>query len=241
MTTDASTPSNTSDRRWRVGLEDRADFVFALRDYFRRLGLPVEVGGPTFVYVKTDAPADEIAAYVSDWSRVNGVALAFEEEREESPMLITSPAEGSTPRLGELLVRKGFISEDQLASALTEARATRELLGLVLIRDGMIFEEELARTLSEQLSIPYLSIGRIGVDAYVARLLPPEVGAAAAAIPVRAIGGTVHVAFADPTDPRAISAVREHLPKIEVAVAELSDIRLAWREVAQMRGTPVRA
>jgi hypothetical protein len=58
---------------------------------------------------------------------------------------------------------------------------------------------------------------------------------------VRAIGGTVHVAFADPTDPRAISAVREHLPKIEVAVAELSDIRLAWREVAQMRGTPVRA
>ena len=102
----------------------------------------------------------------------------------------------------------------------------------------MIFEDELARTLSEQLSIPYLSIMRIGFDSYAARLLPPEVGAAVAAIPVRITGSTVHVAFADPTDPQAISAVREHVPKIEIAVAELSDIRLAWREVARLRGLP---
>jgi hypothetical protein len=105
----------------------------------------------------------------------------------------------------------------------------------------MIFEDELARTLSEQLSIPYLSIMRIGVEPYAARLLPPEVGQAAAAIPVRTSGATVHVAFADPTDPAAISAVRAHLPNIEIAVAELSDIRSAWREVARLRGISARA
>jgi hypothetical protein len=238
MITDVATPSNTIARCWRVSLDDRADLVFALRDYFRRLGLPVEVEGPTFVFVKTDEPVDELEAYVRDWSRVNGVPLSFEEEGEEPAMMLAPPAEAGPPRLGELLVRKGFITEEQLTLALNEARETRELLGLVLIRDGMIFEDELARTLSEQLSIPYLSIMRIGFDSYAARLLPAEVGAAAAAIPVRVNGATVHVAFADPTDPQAISAVREHLPKIEIAVAELSDIRLAWREVARLRGLP---
>jgi hypothetical protein len=227
-------------RRWRISLDDRADLVFSLRDYFRRLGLSVEVAGPTFVYLKTDDPVDEVEAHVNAWSKVNQVPLGFEEEREEPAKMLSLPASGpATPRLGELLVKKGFISEEQLTSALIEAKATRELLGLLLIRDGMIFEDELARTLSEQLSIPYLSIMRIGVDMYAARLLPPEVGRAAAAIPVRESGaGTITVAFADPTDPGAISAVREHLPKIEIAVAELSDIRLAWREVARLRGIP---
>jgi hypothetical protein len=236
MTMDTSAGSNAITRRWRVSLDDRNDLVFPLRDYFRRLGLPVEVGGPTFVYLKTEAEPDVIETYVRSWSSVNQVPLAYEEHKEAPAMLLAPPSNGSTPRLGELLVRKGFISDEQLASALTEARASGELLGLVLIRDRMIFEDELARTLSEQLSIPYLSIMRIGFDSYAARMIPPEVGAAAAAIPVRVNTGVVTVAFADPTDPGAISAVREHLSKIEIAVAELSDIRLAWREVARLRG-----
>jgi hypothetical protein len=77
---------------------------------------------------------------------------------------------------------------------------------------------------------------RVGVNPAVARLLPPDVGGAAAAIPVREIGSTVQVAFADPTDPRALAAVGLHLPSIQPAVAELSDIRLAWRGVTEVRG-----
>jgi hypothetical protein len=38
----------------------------------------------------------------------------------------------------------------------------------------------------------------------------------------------VQVVFADPTDPRAYAATREHLPHIDVAVAELSGIGFAW-------------
>jgi hypothetical protein len=56
-----------------------------------------------------------------------------------------------------------------------------------------------------------------------------------AAIPVRRKGDAIHVAFADPTDQRALESVQEHLPKIDVAVAELSDIMAAWRQVAPRR------
>ena len=39
----------------------------------------------------------------------------------------------------------------------------------------------------------------------------------------------LQVGFGDPTDPGALSAVTEHLPRISIAVAEVSEIKRAWR------------
>ena len=156
-------------------------------------------------------------------------------ERLVGQRLVDRSKSAEPPRLGSLLVRKGLISEDQLAVALTEARASNDLVGRVLLRNQWIFEDELARVLSEQLDIPYLSIMRIGVNVEVVQLLPADVGMDVAAIPVRRRGDAIHVAFADPTDQRALESVQEHLPMIDVAVAELSDIMAAWRQVAPRR------
>ena len=226
-------PPGASVMHWRIALPDRADRVMSLRDYFRRLGLAAEVVGPTVVTFATEMQVEEIEEFVDSWVTGNGLELSAERVAATSPLLVPMELGPATPRLGGLLIKKGYITDEQLAWSLTEARATDELLGVVLLRDGLLYEDELARTLSEQLSIPYISIMRIGIDHAVARLLPAEVGAAVAAIPVRYKGQGVQVVFADPTDQRALSAVRRYLPTIEVAVAELSDIRLAWRGLAQ--------
>lgn len=226
------------ERQWSARLADRADLVFPLRDYFRRLGLEAYVQGPTMLALRSDAPPDELELYAAGWSERNGVGVTLEIVQEEPALLVPPPSSSQAPRLGELLVRKGFITEEQLASSLTEARASNELLGIVLLRLELIYEEELARTLSEQLSVPYISVGRVGVNASTARLLPASVGKEVAAIPVRTRGEAVQVAFADPTDPKALAAVRKHLPSIDVAVAELTDIRSAWRRVATMPRHP---
>jgi hypothetical protein len=224
--------SAPASRRWRIELSDRADLVFSLRDYFRRLGLVAEVESPTLVELRTEKPPSEIEEYVAEWARVNGAPLHAGQVRQELLLLPPPPGMGP-PRLGELLISKGYITEEQLAGALTESRATSDLLGVVLLREQLIFEDELARTLSEQLDIPYISVMRVGFNMHVAQMIPSAVGKAAAAIPVREIGDKVQVAFADPTDPQALEAVDRYLHKIEiaVAVAELSDIRLAWRSV----------
>lgn len=140
-----------------------------------------------------------------------------------------TPKAQDRPRLGELLLRKGFINETQLAWALGEAKRTKQLLGVVLLRERIIFEDELARTLSQQLSLPYINIRQVGVDASAARLLPAEVGAAAVAIPIRVGSDGVQVGFGDPTDDDALNAVTEHLPRISIAVAEVSEIKAAWQ------------
>jgi hypothetical protein len=218
-------------RRWRVEVDRRADLVFVLRDYFRRLGLAAEVVGPTRVEFAAEEDPAEIEEWVSNWAERRDAALHLEELGERIQALAAPAPRSGAPRLGTLLVSKGYLTHEQLVDALAASKATGDLLGVTLLREQVIFEEELARTLSDQLSIPYISIGRVGVDASVARLLPAEVGAAAAAIPVRAVGGAVQVAFADPTDSWALAEIRRHLPEIEIVVAELSDIRTAWRNV----------
>ena len=141
------------------------------------------------------------------------------------------------PRLGDLLTRKGLLKPEQLMDALVESRFTGELLGRVLIRQRIIFEDELARTLAEQLDLPYVNLHVLGVDAGVARLIPPAEGRRAAAIPVGMIGGRVRVAFADPSDETAQSIVEHYVPApYELAVGELSDIDRAWRIIAQSLG-----
>jgi len=220
-------------RRWHVDVGDRSDLVFPLRDYFRGLGLNADVEGPTFVELRTEHDPAEVSRYAATWSRANGAAVNVKEIREQTPGLVAPAPRSGSPRLGTLLINRGYLTQEQLAGALAESKLTGDLLGVVLLREQLIFEDELARTLSQQLSIPYISVGRVGVNPYVARLLPAEVGEAAAAIPIRATGATLQVAFADPTDSWALAEVGRYLPNIEIVVAELSDIRLAWRTVTE--------
>lgn len=179
---------------------------------------------------------------------ITGQAVAEEpvEEAPEAEHAVTAPwAEvipragetwtGAPPRLGDLLVAKGFITNEQLGEALVESRETGDRLGRVLLRKGLIFEPELARTLSEQWHLPYLNLSSIGVDRGTVRLLPVEVGLRFSAIPVRHLDDGVQVAFADPSDQAGLAAVREHIPSTVPGVAELTDIETAWRRLSSGR------
>ena len=232
---DSAATAVKAKQRWRVHVSDRGDLVFSLRDYFRRLGLEAAVVSASVVELESSEPAAEVEGYVADWARVNGTPLHLEQvqEEEERQVLVPPPAASGSPRLGTLLVGKGYVTETQLEAALAESHATKDLLGVVLLRKQLIFEDELARTLSQQLAIPYISIRVVGVDAAVMGLIPASVGAASAAIPVRAVGDAVQVAFADPTDPHALALVGSYLKKVVIAVAELTDIRLAWRGISE--------
>ena len=53
-------------------------------------------------------------------------------------------------RLGELLVKNGLITEELLELALKEQKRTGEMLGEVLLRLGFVSEDELLKLLSRQ-------------------------------------------------------------------------------------------
>ena len=231
----------------RVELTDAGDYP-ALRDYFLRLGgsvvsddsLIVDVAFPEGLldedespemYYRTWARANRLDARVVERSRGQAVA-----EAGGSFTLVTQPPDPAARppmRLGELLVRKGLVTEDQLSEALVESRRSGDVVGRVLIRRGWVFESELARVLAEQWSIPYVNLASVGVDRSALVLISSEVGRRCAAVPVRFFGHELRVAFADPSDPDVVAEVQTHVSApIQPAIAELSDIDAIWRSVS---------
>jgi hypothetical protein len=221
-----------------------------LRDYFLRLGAHAAILDRRSVRVALDRPNSgrTVAEYLRGWIALNGIdatiatdapAPAQDPAPVEAPPPRAEPAPAARaeqfflerPRVGDLLLRKGLITQEQLKAALAAAAAEGDLLGRVMIRRGFIFEDELARTLADQLDLPYINLRVAGFDRSVAQLLPSAEGLRIAAIPVGFLGGRVRVAFADPSDESAKELVRRHVGEFTLAVADLSDIELAWRTV----------
>jgi hypothetical protein len=116
-------------------------------------------------------------------------------------------------QLGELLLRKGLLTNDQLDLAL-EQREQGELLGEALVRLRICFEDDIARVLAEQAGVEFVDIGVTQVDRRAAELLPRSDAESLRAIPLRLhSNGAVSVAVADPTDDTI-------LPKLKLALGE---------------------
>jgi hypothetical protein len=241
--------------RIQLGDASRANQV---RDYFRRLGAAATVNADATVAVAFPEGDGDAEAYLASWAAINGVSAVVvpDDMPVEAPRTAEAPVEPAAAaaapfevvpragkdgwaapmRLGDLLVGKGLITNDQLGEALVESRQTQELLGIVLLRHRWIFEDELARTLAQQWDLPYLNLRSVGVDAAAMRMLPAEVGMRTMSVPVRFTDGAVQVAFADPSDQRALDEVRSHLRTISVAIAELTDIMMLWQQAMRAAG-----
>ncbi len=222
----------------RVELDDPTHLP-ALRDYFLRLGASAVVNEDSTLEIRFEEGKDvDARAYLRTWSATNGVsARTVTAGTPAAPVKLEVSPRGASPfdppvRLGDLMVSKGLITVDQLSEALVEAKETGQLVGRVLLSRGWVFEDELARTLAEQWQLPYARLSSVGVDNQVMRLLPRDVGMRYHAVPVRFTEQSILVAFADPSDPEALAAVRKYLPQIKLAVAEFSDIRMLWNRVA---------
>ncbi|MDO8801780.1 GspE/PulE family protein [Phenylobacterium sp.] len=72
----------------------------------------------------------------------------------------------SRPRIGELLIKQGLITENQLQEVINLQKQHKGRIGDLLIKQGAVKEEDLATTLGTQLMIPYAS--------YASGLLKPK-------------------------------------------------------------------
>jgi hypothetical protein len=206
-----------------------------LRDYFLRLGATVSVDRSMLHVELSDETS--VADHVRHWSEVNGIEARIADPAAEPVQLQQAQPEPrpsfflERPRLGDLLLKKGLITQEQLGAALKESRETGDLLGRVMIRRQFIFEDELARTLADQLELPYVNLRVAGFDRAAAAMIPSSEGMRIAAVPIGVLGGRIRVAFADPSDETAKAVARQFVGDFSLAVSELSEIELAWRSL----------
>jgi type IV pilus assembly protein PilB len=109
-------------------------------------------------------------------------------------------AAASTVRLGDLLVREGLITRDQLDQALVEQKNTGMRLGYCLVKLGFVQELEITKALARQYKMPAVDLSRFEVDPKIIKLVPTDVAVKHMVLPLKREGRTLTVAVADPTN-----------------------------------------
>src|SRR5437762_3371661 len=110
-------------------------------------------------------------------------------------------------RLGDLLVADGLLTQAQLQKALGEQKGSTEKLGSILIKLGFINEEQLIGFLSLQYGVPSITLSQLEIDPGVLRLVPAPIAKKYELIPVRRMGNSLAVAMADPTNVFALDDI----------------------------------
>ena len=111
-------------------------------------------------------------------------------------------------RLGDLFVREGLVTEQQLQEALAESKTGGTRIGYALVKLGFVAEEELTRMLARQYRVPAVDLDKVSVDEKILKLIKPEVAHKHLVLPLRRVGKMLTVAMTNPTDFSAIDDLK---------------------------------
>ena len=112
-----------------------------------------------------------------------------------------------TKRIGEVLLERGLINRKELDKALAHQKEHGGLMGQVLIHLGFVTEDEVALALTAQYGFPYLPLGNYEIDPDLTALIPQQLAHQYCLIPIDRIGNALTLAMADPSNIQAIEEI----------------------------------
>jgi type IV pilus assembly protein PilB len=140
-------------------------------------------------------------------------------------------ARASLPRIepiGELLLAKGMVTQDQLRQALEIQRQSGGRLGRILVEMGVLPESQLARALAEQWGLPYTELPEQTTSGDVARLIPTYLAQRHGVLAVARRDSKIVIAMSDPSNVVAIDDIRLLTGlDVEIVIASSDDIARA--------------
>jgi type IV pilus assembly protein PilB len=122
--------------------------------------------------------------------------------------LHTATAAATTDKLGDILVREGLITQEQLKKALLDQKGSGMRLGYTLVKLGFIEETEVTKMLARQYRMPAVDLSRFEVDPKILKLLPPDIAIKHTVLPLKREGRTLTIAIADPNNVAAIEDIK---------------------------------
>ena len=149
-------------------------------------------------------------------------------------------------RLGDMLLESGYITSEQLGSALTAQKDSGKRLGEQLIDSGYITEKELIDVLCMQLGIDFIDLSNVILPSELTQAIPKNMAKKYSMVPVKVSPDEVHVAMSDPMNfiaqEEARSAARRRIVPmvstklaIERAIMQLYGNEGAARAIEDMR------
>jgi len=120
---------------------------------------------------------------------------------------LTAPAAKSL-RIGELLLREGLVTQEQLSKALSEQKSSGTRVGYNLVKLGYVKETDLTRMLARQHKMPAVDLTKFQVDPRIAKLIPGELALKHNVLPLKRDGRTLTVAMSDPASMSVLDDIK---------------------------------
>lgn len=102
-------------------------------------------------------------------------------------------------KLGEVLIKQGLIRPEQWTKVLEEQKRSGTRLTQVLIQQGLMKEPQILKALEAHYQVPGIDLNTFTIQPAVIEMVSREVCEKNTIIPVQKAGGTLVVAFADPS------------------------------------------
>ncbi len=114
-----------------------------------------------------------------------------------------------TEKLGEILLRDGIVSSDQLAAGLKHQTDHGGSLGENLVKVGAIASvDEIVWQLAAQINTQVINLNEIEVPASIISLVPEEMATKYGVIPVQKEDRIIHIVIGDPKNVFVIDAIK---------------------------------
>jgi len=111
-------------------------------------------------------------------------------------------------KLGEILIKEKIISSEQLKQALDHQKANGGRLGNSLVKLGFLSDDEVTAVLSRQYGVPSINLAYFEVDSSVIKLIPMETALKYQILPLSRVGSSLTVAMVDPTNVFAMDDIK---------------------------------
>jgi len=129
--------------------------------------------------------------------------------------------------VGELLVKDGIISSEDLRRGLEEQKSNKDFLCATLVRLGFASEEKIFSILSLQIGVPYLNLKDFKIEPAALKAFPGSFALACKCIPVKIVDDCLFVALTDPLNSKAVEEIRSYagVDKLKIFLSGENDVR----------------
>ena len=127
--------------------------------------------------------------------------------------------------IGNILIKRGLITEGQLNNALSIQKEEKILLGEILTRLGYLEEIDIVVAVIIQCSLPYIAINKYDLEKDVLDMVSAETARAHHVIPLDKVGDVLSVVMSDPLNEEIKKELEEKTEcKIATFIATKSEV-----------------
>ncbi|MDP8265424.1 MAG: ATPase, T2SS/T4P/T4SS family [Candidatus Aceula meridiana] len=128
-------------------------------------------------------------------------------------------------KIGDYLLKNGTLSQEQLILALEHQKENEKFLGEILVEKGYVAEEEVAAVLAEQFNLPFILLSACPIDDTLKKLFPVNKMKQWKIFPIKLEGDILTVAVTNPLDIKMMQELK-YLSgyKLDLAVTTSKEI-----------------